>query len=68
MENTEKSAAGLLNQTENEGRKLTKWELCRIVKELRKFRRFNRALEVRIMCLFKCLFEVLDFVCVFVFI
>lgn len=46
MENPEKGAASMLNQIENEGRMLTKWELCRIVKELRKFRRFKLALEV----------------------
>jgi hypothetical protein len=27
-------------------RRLDKWELCRIAKELRKFRRFNLALQV----------------------
>ncbi|KAJ1415436.1 Tetratricopeptide-like helical domain superfamily [Sesbania bispinosa] len=31
---------------ENEGKNLTKWELCRVVKELRKYRRHARALEV----------------------
>ncbi|KAL1809207.1 hypothetical protein ACET3Z_026197 [Daucus carota] len=46
MENPEKGAASILNQCENEGKRFTKWELCRIVKELRKFRRFKLALEV----------------------
>lgn len=48
MENPEKGAASILNQCENEGKTLTKWELCRVVKELRKFRRFKLALEVYI--------------------
>ena len=30
-------------------RRLDKWELCRIAKELRKFRRFNLALQVVIL-------------------
>lgn len=46
MENPEKGAASILNQCENEGKKFTKWELCRVVKELRKFRHFKLALEV----------------------
>ncbi|KAK2969634.1 hypothetical protein RJ640_000754 [Escallonia rubra] len=29
MENPEKGCAGVLNQAENEGKQLTKWELCR---------------------------------------
>lgn len=48
MENPEKGAASILNQCENEGKRFTKWELCRVVKELRKFRRFKLALEVGI--------------------
>ncbi|KAM1175405.1 hypothetical protein ACFX2I_027815 [Malus domestica] len=39
-------SADVLNQWEKEGRKLTKWELCRVVKELRKYKRYDRALEV----------------------
>ncbi|XP_047956069.1 pentatricopeptide repeat-containing protein At1g02150-like [Salvia hispanica] len=39
-------AASVLNQTENEGKNLSKWELSRVVKELRKFRRFRLALQV----------------------
>ncbi|KAF2312639.1 hypothetical protein GH714_039350 [Hevea brasiliensis] len=31
---------------EKDGKKLTKWELCRVVKELRKFKRHKQALEV----------------------
>ncbi|CAN8278847.1 unnamed protein product [Cochlearia groenlandica] len=38
--------ASILNQWEKNGRKLTKWELCRVVKELRKYKRPNQALEV----------------------
>ncbi|KAL2892578.1 hypothetical protein RDABS01_008487 [Bienertia sinuspersici] len=39
-------AASVLNQCENEGKRLSKWELCRIVRELRKYKRFKPALEV----------------------
>lgn len=46
MENPNLGAASVLNKVENEGKKLTKWELCRVVKELRKYRRFKYALEV----------------------
>ncbi|XP_073291319.1 pentatricopeptide repeat-containing protein At1g02150 [Primulina huaijiensis] len=46
MENPELGAASVLNQVENGGNKISKWELCRIVKELRKFRRFKYALQV----------------------
>ena len=46
MENPEMGSASVLNQWENEGKRLTKWELCRVVKELRKFKRFKMALEV----------------------
>lgn len=41
-----KGSGSVLNQWENEGRNLTKWELSRIIKELRKFKRFESALEV----------------------
>lgn len=41
-----KGSGSVLNQWENEGRILTKWELSRIIKELRKFKRFKSALEV----------------------
>lgn len=41
-----KGSGSVLNQWENEGRSLTKWELSRIIKELRKFKRFKYALEV----------------------
>ncbi|XP_021756415.1 pentatricopeptide repeat-containing protein At1g02150-like [Chenopodium quinoa] len=46
MDNPEFGVASVLNQFENEGKRLTKWELCRIVRELRKFKRFQLALEV----------------------
>ncbi|XP_061362333.1 pentatricopeptide repeat-containing protein At1g02150 [Gastrolobium bilobum] len=45
-QNPELGSATVLNQWENEGKHLTKWELCRVVKELRKYKRFQRALEV----------------------
>lgn len=47
MKNPELGSASVLNQWENEGKNLTKWELCRVVKELRKYKRHDRALEVR---------------------
>ncbi|XVF79733.1 hypothetical protein PTKIN_Ptkin15bG0013500 [Pterospermum kingtungense] len=46
MENPELGSATVLNEWEKGGRKLTKWELCRVVKELRKFKRYKQALEV----------------------
>lgn len=46
MPNPELGSATVLNQWENEGKNLTKWELCRVVKELRKYKRHQRALEV----------------------
>ncbi|KAK6240125.1 hypothetical protein QUC31_005594 [Theobroma cacao] len=46
MENPELGSASVLNEWEKGGRKLTKWELCRVVKELRKYKRYKQALEV----------------------
>ena len=46
MENPELGSATLLNDWKKEGRKLIKWELCRVVKELRKYKRYKQALEV----------------------
>ncbi|GMJ01217.1 hypothetical protein like AT1G02150 [Hibiscus trionum] len=46
MENPDLGSASVLNDWEKAGRKLTKWELCRIVKELRKYKRYKQALEV----------------------
>ncbi|CAJ1948964.1 unnamed protein product [Sphenostylis stenocarpa] len=43
---TDVTSAEVLNRWENEGRHLTKWELSRVVKELRKYKKFRRALEV----------------------
>ncbi|XP_051144856.1 pentatricopeptide repeat-containing protein At1g02150-like [Andrographis paniculata] len=40
------SASVFLSQAEGEGELLSKWDLCRVVKELRKFRRYKSALEV----------------------
>ncbi|XP_022943029.1 pentatricopeptide repeat-containing protein At1g02150 [Cucurbita moschata] len=46
MENPELGSASVLNQWENEGKKITKWEIFRVIKELRKYRRYERALEI----------------------
>ncbi|KAK3195229.1 hypothetical protein Dsin_026539 [Dipteronia sinensis] len=46
MENPEEGSASVLNEWETGSRKVTKWELCRVVKELRKYRRYKQALEV----------------------
>ncbi|XAR63283.1 hypothetical protein NMG60_11023170 [Bertholletia excelsa] len=46
MENPEMGAGSILNQCEKEGKRFTKWELSRIIKELRKFKRYKAALEV----------------------
>ncbi|KAM7261106.1 hypothetical protein ACFE04_026581 [Oxalis oulophora] len=47
MEKPELGSESLLNQwEENGGSKFTKWELSRVVKELRKYKRYERALEV----------------------
>ncbi|XP_073112121.1 pentatricopeptide repeat-containing protein At1g02150-like [Elaeis guineensis] len=45
MENPSLGSAAVLERWEEEERRLNKWELCRLVKELRKFRRFKLALE-----------------------
>ncbi|GAB4861993.1 hypothetical protein Ancab_037247 [Ancistrocladus abbreviatus] len=46
MENPEMGAATVLDECENEGKKPTKWELRRVVRELRKFKKYKPALEV----------------------
>ncbi|GMH17198.1 hypothetical protein Nepgr_019039 [Nepenthes gracilis] len=46
MENPEVGAASVMNQIEKEGKKITKWELCRVVRELRKYKKYQLALEV----------------------
>lgn len=45
MENLELGSVSVLNQWENEGKNLTKWELSRVVKELRKYRRIRERLR-----------------------
>lgn len=47
MEGQNMGSASVLNQAVNEGRSLSKWDLHRVVKELRKFRRYKSALEVK---------------------
>ena len=44
--NPQLEVASVLNQIEKEGKQFTKWELCVVVKELRKFKRFKLTLEV----------------------
>lgn len=51
MENPQIGVASVLNQCEKEGKKVNKWELCKIVRELRKFKRFKLALEVFLISL-----------------
>ncbi|GFP90500.1 pentatricopeptide repeat-containing protein at1g02150 [Phtheirospermum japonicum] len=46
LENTTSGSASVLNQLEKEGNKLTKWDLSKVVKKLRDFRRYKLALEV----------------------
>ncbi|KAH9627481.1 hypothetical protein KSS87_006172, partial [Heliosperma pusillum] len=46
VEDPQKGVSSILNQCENQGKMFSKWELCRIVKELRKFGKFKLALEV----------------------
>ncbi|KAL8159342.1 hypothetical protein V2J09_000879 [Rumex salicifolius] len=45
-EDPEIATSALLNQCENQGKTFVKWELCRVVRELRKFRKYKLALEV----------------------
>lgn len=54
MDNPQLGSASVLNDWEKGGRSLTKWELCRVVKELRKFRRYKHALEVVLDCSVTC--------------
>ena len=56
MENPELGSGSVLNQWENEGKRLTKWELCRVVKELRKYKRYQQAFEVIKLISFGCLY------------
>ncbi|XP_019058125.1 PREDICTED: pentatricopeptide repeat-containing protein At1g02150 isoform X2 [Tarenaya hassleriana] len=46
LQNPDLGAASVLDLWEKRGRKLTKWELCRVVKELRKYKRHFLALQV----------------------
>ncbi|KAL6494142.1 hypothetical protein OROGR_032051 [Orobanche gracilis] len=46
LENSPLGPASVLNQMENEGKRISKWVLSKVVKELRKFRRYKFALEV----------------------
>ncbi|KAK9051492.1 hypothetical protein SSX86_028119 [Deinandra increscens subsp. villosa] len=46
MGNPEKGAIEVLNQWENEGKSVTKWELSRVVKEMRKYGSYKLALEI----------------------
>ncbi|KAK7277189.1 hypothetical protein RIF29_18340 [Crotalaria pallida] len=46
MPKPELGSATVLNQWENEGKNLTKWELSKVIRELRKFKKHQRALEV----------------------
>ena len=52
MEDPEMGAASVLNRCEKEGKRVTKWEIRRIIKELRKFRRYKVALEVLLLKIF----------------
>ncbi|PKA50293.1 Pentatricopeptide repeat-containing protein [Apostasia shenzhenica] len=46
MENVNDGSSFVLDRWEDEERKLSKWELFRVIKELRKFGRLTRALEI----------------------
>lgn len=48
IDDPDKSSASVLNQCENEGIKLTGYELSRVAKQLRRFRRYKLALEVQL--------------------
>ncbi|KAK8916772.1 Pentatricopeptide repeat-containing protein [Platanthera zijinensis] len=45
LENPNAGCSTVIEQWENEERELSKWDLCRVIKELRKYGRFKRALE-----------------------
>jgi len=65
MENPSLGSGVVLDQCEEEEEgKLSKWVVCRVARELRKFRRFKQALEVRyqlgpflILCSLVCTVE-----------
>ncbi|KAK4476454.1 hypothetical protein RD792_015607 [Penstemon davidsonii] len=46
LEDPNMDSASVLNELENEGNRLSKWELTKVVKEFRKFRRYKYALQV----------------------
>ncbi|GER49394.1 pentatricopeptide repeat-containing family protein [Striga asiatica] len=46
LKNSDSGAAAVLSRIENEGKKITKWELSKVVKELRKHKRLKLALEI----------------------
>uniref|UniRef100_A0A803NH65 Pentatricopeptide repeat-containing protein n=1 Tax=Cannabis sativa TaxID=3483 RepID=A0A803NH65_CANSA len=46
MENPELGSGSVLNQWEKEQKLISKGDLCRVIKELRKYKSFERALEV----------------------
>uniref|UniRef100_A0A0K8RGQ7 Putative chloroplast n=1 Tax=Ixodes ricinus TaxID=34613 RepID=A0A0K8RGQ7_IXORI len=46
LKKSDSGAAAVLSRIENEGKKITKWELSKVVKELRKLKRFKLALEI----------------------
>lgn len=46
MEDPSLGSGIVLDRWEAEERRLSKWDLCRVAKELRKFRRHKLALEV----------------------
>lgn len=47
MSDPENGAASVLDQYENEGKKLSKFVLVRVIKQLRKFSSYKLALEVK---------------------
>lgn len=47
MQDPNMGSGSVLNQWEKENKMLSKWELCKIIKELRKFGRHKFALEVK---------------------
>ena len=47
IENPEVDSSTVLNKWEDQGKWLTKLDLCKVIKELRKYKRHKRALEVK---------------------
>lgn len=46
LEDRNLSSDSVLNELVNKGKKFNRWELCRVAKELRRFRRYRHALQV----------------------